>query len=229
METLTQPPGSLYDFGPSADEYESWYSTPEGQEHDLFQQKDLVELLGDRLHHGRLLDVGCGNGHWSRFFRLLGYEVQGVDISESMLRVAKATVPECTFDLADACALPFQDASFDIVASMAVLEFIATPALAVREMIRCIKPGGSLIIGTLNRLASLNRERLSRGEEPYTSGHLFSPEAVWDLLSPWGKPRMIVSSGMGHSTSRRSMSISDRPIGSMNLLDGPFMIVEVRR
>jgi len=226
--TLTRTSRSLFDFGPLAHEYENWYATDEGQANDLVQKQDVSELLWPVRDFKRLLDVGCGTGHWSRFFRSLGYEVHGIDVSEKMITVARESVPECKFDVADACVLPFADASFDIVASMAALEFIPDPAAAVKEMARCTRPGGSLLIGTLNRLAPINRDRLIKGEEPYASGNLFSADELRELISPWGEARIVASSDMSQAQGPGALGDNHPPI-SPECLEGPFLVAEVRR
>ncbi|MBN2720349.1 MAG: class I SAM-dependent methyltransferase, partial [Proteobacteria bacterium] len=139
-EKLNKNPASTFDFGPFAGEYEDWYATPEGKAHDLVQQKDILALLADVPRHGRLLEVGCGTGHWSRFFWSLGFEVHGIDVSEEMISEAKRTVPQCSFGRGNAQVLPAPDGSYDIVASVAALEFIPDPDAAVREMARCTRP-----------------------------------------------------------------------------------------
>ena len=185
---------SLFDFGPLAKEYDRWYETPAGQAHDPVQKEDVKRLLRPGQTGERLLDVGCGTGHWSSFFTTMGYQVTGIDIAPEMIDVARAAVPECSFQIADAFDLPFEDGAFDVVASMALLEFISDPAAVVREMARCRKSGGSLLIGTLNRLAPLNQHRLSKGKEPYASAHLLSPDELQRLLASWGGVRMVASS-----------------------------------
>jgi len=220
---------SLFDFGPLADEYDRWYETPAGRAHDRVQIRDVRRLLRPARAGERLLDVGCGTGHWSRFFLSLRYDVHGIDISPEMIAVARTSVPGCDFDVADACALPFEDASFDVVAAMATLEFIRDPPAALREMSRCVKPGGSLLIGTLNGLAPLNQHRLSRGRQPYASAHLLVPEELRGLLRPYGAVRMLAS-----SVSRREKRL---PLARMlprcvaplrRCLSGPFIVAEVR-
>jgi SAM-dependent methyltransferase len=214
---------SLFDFEPMAREYDRWYKTPTGQNHDRAQKEDVRSLLQPAHAGERLLDVGCGTGHWSSFFAEMGYQVTGIDISPNMVQAARAAAQECSFRVADACQLPFPDASFDVLASMATLEFIPAPADAIREMVRCAKPGGMLLIGTLNRLAALNRRRLSGGEQPYASARLFSPSELRRCLARWGRVRTLASS------PRFSLTRSTRPLPLLGEeLEGPFIVAEVR-
>jgi ubiquinone/menaquinone biosynthesis C-methylase UbiE len=213
---------SLFDFEPMAREYDRWYKTPTGQNHDRVQKEDVRCLLQPAPTGERLLDVGCGTGHWSSFFAELGYQVTGIDISAKMIEVARAAAPECSFRVADACQLPFSDASFDVVASMATMEFIPDPANAIREIVRCAKPGGILLIGTLNRLAALNRRRLSEGKQPYASAHLFSPSELRTFLARWGPVRTLASSPrFSPQRSTRLLPLFGEE------LDGPFIVAEV--
>lgn len=218
--------GSLFDFGPLAAGYEGWYDTPEGRMYDAVQQQDVRCLLAPARPGDTLLDVGCGTGHWSRFFHVLGYEVHGVDISPAMVAVARDAAPDCTFTLADAAALPFPDAGYSITASMTALEFMPQPEQAVREMVRCTKPDGRLLIGTLNRNNRLNHDRLAAGEPPFASGHLYTPADLWALLSQWGAVRMLSSSGI-EAAETLSQRIATSHPDSDSSLTGPLLVAEV--
>jgi len=229
-ERMTHAEKSLFDFGPLARDYDRWYETPAGQTHDLIQKEDVQRLLQPGRAGERLLDVGCGTGHWSSFFAGLGYRVTGIDIAPGMIEVARAAVPECSFRIGDVCELPFEEASFDVAASMATLEFIPDPATAVREMVRCVKPGGSLLIGTLNRFAPLNQHRLSTGKPPYASAHLFSPSELRHFLAPWGSVRMVASSPRQRKgRSLLPTRMASRLPRSRERLNGPLIVAEVRR
>jgi SAM-dependent methyltransferase len=100
----------------------------------------------------RVLDVGCGTGNLS--FSLgknprIG-AVVGVDFSSAYVAHAQAKVsdPRLNFEVGDACALSFADASFDHSLSMLVLQFIPQAEVAVREMCRVTRPGGTVAAAT---------------------------------------------------------------------------------
>ena len=227
-EQMTALPPSLFDFGPLAGEYDRWYDTPAGRAHDQAQKRDVRRLLPPAAPNQTLLDVGCGTGHWSAFFAQMGYSVTGVDVAEAMGEKARTKVPQCTFQVADACRLPFEEGTFDVVAAMAALEFMPDPEGAVGEMAHCTKAGGRLLVGTLNRLAPLNQHRLARRREPYVLAHLLSPEELHRLLAPWGRVRMVASSPS--QCDRRPLwprRVGER-IGWRRALKGPLIVAEVR-
>jgi len=212
---------SLYDFGSMAQKYDRWYETPEGRSHDR-QQKSAVRRLLPKVAPGdRLLDVGCGTGHWSRFFANLGFSVFGIDISTQMIEKARShNRPGCRFEVADAEHLPSPDHSFEVVAAMFTLEFVANPAKVLAEMCRCVKPGGRLIVGTLNQSDPLNRRRVAQGDEPYVSARMFSPRELDELLARFGQVRMSGSLEAGRHDKSESVPEEKRP--------GAFIIAGVR-
>jgi ubiquinone/menaquinone biosynthesis C-methylase UbiE len=146
------------------------------------------------------LEVGCGTGHWSRFFSEYGFEVIGVDISERMVNIVKSkNISDASFQLADGHSLPFPDETFDVTAAITTLEFVRDAEGVLREMVRCTrKPGGQLLVGVLNVLARLNRSRKKRPESPYTKARLFSPSQLKQLLEPFGRLAMVTAGFVPH-------------------------------
>jgi len=209
MPGTSQQKGSLYDFGPVAFRYEEWYGTPIGRSYDT-EQKELVgRFLPPAQAGARLLDIGCGTGHWSRFFASLGYAVVGIDVSPEMIRIAQThPAPRCSYYLGDACDLPFDDDSFDVVAAIAALAFIADAPAALRQMFRCLRPAGTMIVGALNRLARLPKE--SNLTLPGACSHPVDSETCSHLtgMCPWRRP------GRGtEQIDARRMHFRDRNTG----------------
>ena len=186
---------SRFDFDLLADEYDSWYESAKGRMYDRLEKKAISCYLPPDAKGKKLLEVGCGTGHWSRFFSEYGFEVIGVDISERMVNIVKSkNISDASFQLADGHSLPFPDETFDVTAAITTLEFVRDAEGVLREMVRCTrKPGGQLLVGVLNVLARLNRNRKQRSESPYAKVRLFSPSQLKQLLEPFGRLAMATA------------------------------------
>jgi SAM-dependent methyltransferase len=94
------------------------------------------------------LDVGCGTGALSQIILEVGLPnvIKGIDSSAAFMAFAKAHVESArvAFEVGDAQALPFDSASFDVVVSGLVLNFVPEPRQAVAEMARVARPGGAV-------------------------------------------------------------------------------------
>ena len=100
-----------------------------------------------------VLDLGCGAGFLANDLAARGHRVTGVDTTAENLSVARArdTTRSVAYRIGDATALPFADASFDVVCAMDLLEHVEQPERLVREAARVLRPGGMLFFHTFNR------------------------------------------------------------------------------
>lgn len=96
----------------------------------------------------RWIDVGCGNGAFTEVLveRCAPVEVQGVDPSEGQLSFARTRPASLVaeFRQGDAMALPFPADRFDAAVMALVLVFVTDPAKGIAEMVRVVRPGGTV-------------------------------------------------------------------------------------
>ena len=113
----------------------------------------LVDLLVDRIaiKGGRILDVACGPGASTR--RLMrSYApdmITAINISPAQLAEARKRAPGCTFHLMDAVNLDFPAARFDAVICVEAAFHFDTRDAFLREALRVLKPGGSLVLSDM--------------------------------------------------------------------------------
>jgi ubiquinone/menaquinone biosynthesis C-methylase UbiE len=110
---------------------------------------DRVAVVVAALEPRRLLDAGCGTGHLlasvvARSNRL--ERVVGVDHATAAIARLAEVVPVAEARVASVYALPFADATFDVVACTEVLEHLERPAEALAELHRVCEPGGHLVL-----------------------------------------------------------------------------------
>jgi ubiquinone/menaquinone biosynthesis C-methylase UbiE len=96
----------------------------------------------------RWIDVGCGNGAFTEMIvdRCAPAAVKGIDPSEGQIAYARTRLAGRVAEIAqgDAMALPFADNSFDVATMALVIFFVPEPARGVAEMVRVVRPGGTV-------------------------------------------------------------------------------------
>lgn len=138
-------------------------------------------MLGD-LSGARVLEVGAGSAPCARWLRRDGVEVLASDLSGAMLAAAadanRRTGVAVPLVQADALALPFAPASFDVVfTSYGVLPFVADAAAVHRQVARVLRPGGRWVFSVTHPVrwafpddpgpAGLTATRSYFDDEPY--------------------------------------------------------------
>lgn len=113
--------------------------------------RDVPTLLEKHARGSRALDYGCGPGRSTRFLKGLGYDIAGVDISEDMLRQARAQDDTGEYRRIRSAEIPYDDASFDVVFSSFVfieISNLAEITAILAEMKRVLKPDGVVAVVT---------------------------------------------------------------------------------
>jgi ubiquinone/menaquinone biosynthesis C-methylase UbiE len=186
---------TLFDDWP--ERYEEWFATPIGQLVKDTEGRLILEMLSP-VKGEQILDAGCGTGVFTLDYLAAGAEVVGLDISGPMLAVAEQKAADYPFVAVqgDMLALPFADDSFDKAVSVTALEFIEDARRAVAELFRVTRPGGVVVVGTLNSLspwAARRRGKTERGERHVLKDALFrSPDELLALGPVEGTVRTAV-------------------------------------
>lgn len=160
--------GELFDAW--AESYDAWFATPIGRQIKIVESDLLLDMLAPQAGE-RLLDVGCGTGIFTReVFSAARCTVVGVDISLPMLARGEAKSSGNQFFpvAGDMLRLPFADNSFCRVYSMTALEFVDDARAAIYELQRVCRPGGTIVLTTLNSRSPWATRRKRKGEEGHT-------------------------------------------------------------
>lgn len=119
--------------------------------------RDSPEVLGEKVEFAKpqpadvALDVACGPGAYSLALAGRVQFARGIDITEEMIRQARALqaekqVTNAAFDCGEAEALPYPDATFDLVTCQMSFHHMPKPDAALAEMVRVAKPEGRIVI-----------------------------------------------------------------------------------
>ncbi len=157
-----------------------------------FQYGRLLQFAGLQPPLGPLLDIGCGAGPGLRFFEKVSAWAVGVDFVEEALQEAARVLARPRLVAVDASQhLPFLDNCFDVVVLADVIEHIVDPFPLLREVLRVLRPGGRLLVSTVNgwdvrRLYFPLLGRTWSGTADPTHVRLYSPPQLNRLLSSAG-------------------------------------------
>jgi SAM-dependent methyltransferase len=130
----------------------AWARTPGHDSYWKFHRDAFLPSLPPAPR--RVVDVGCGEGRVMRDMKALGYDVTGVDASESMIRAARLADPGGRYEVADAGSLPLPNASTDLVTAHMSLHDVDDLDSALREVARILVPGGHLRMAIVHPINS---------------------------------------------------------------------------
>ncbi len=140
-----------------ANEYEYSYADAELGHHHNYLIKPLLEMIAEssstiisKQRPLRILDIGSGNGSLSHFIAMNGYEVVGIEESESGVKFASHSFPNCRFMQGSIYNPPDTEleGKFDVVIATEVIEHLFFPKQLVKNAKKFLKPQGRLILTT---------------------------------------------------------------------------------
>jgi len=185
-------------FDTYSDAYDDWF------ERHATEYALEVEAIRDLLPAGQGLEVGVGTG---KFARPLGIQ-HGLDPSEAMIRKARKVGVEVVEGVAE--ELPYRDSSFDYALMVTTICFVDDLKKSFEEACRVLKPGGSLVIGFIDKESTLGQQYLLKRDKSrfYAVAEFYSTREVLELLR---------KTGFGKLQIRQTLLANE---GGKNILEG---------
>ena len=113
----------------------------------------LALVRGLLLNGAKILDLGCGPGHYTKSLREFG-EVTGIDLSDEAITVAKSKYPHIQFLTGNLYDFPFPLNAFDIVVSQEVFDHVEDQVAFLERVAEILRPHGYLILSCTNRFVA---------------------------------------------------------------------------
>ena len=130
-----------------------------------------VKMLSNHLEPGMtVLELGCGAGYFTCELARSGADITAIDVSPELLEMAKSkcSAPNVRYEIQNACALPYPEASFDSIVGSSILHHLEIDK-ALREAYRVLRPGRSI---------------------SFTEPNMLNPQIAIQKNIPWIKRRL---------------------------------------
>jgi SAM-dependent methyltransferase len=207
------------------EDYDAWYDTPRGSwigEREWTMVRNALRLQpGDSV-----LDIGCGTGWFTRRAGAVATRVVGLDTDQRSLDFARRMSTDRTeYLLGDATVLPFEDAAFDRVMSVAALCFVSDWKRALSEIVRVSRH--RFAIGLLNCTSVLYlRKGRHGGSGAYAGAHWHTARELREALQDLRPADLKISYGVFVTSGSAGARALERvvpgwlPLGSFLLVSG---------
>jgi ubiquinone/menaquinone biosynthesis C-methylase UbiE len=179
-------------------------------------REEALRALVSRLDADRILEVGCGTGHWLAPLQPVARQLYGLDASAGMLRQAQQRGRSLSLTQAYARHLPFERDRFDLVTCVNAIHHFAEPRTFVQEAYRILRRGGCLaVVGS-----DPHRRRNAWYVHDYFAGTYetdLQRFPSWRDVQQW-----MIAVGFRDVESREVERISDTKIGR-DVLHDPYL------
>jgi SAM-dependent methyltransferase len=154
-----------------------------------------VKMIGGHLKPGMtILELGCGTGSFTGELARSGADIIAIDVSPELLEIARAnwSAPNVRYEIQNAYALTYSDATFDSIVGSSVLHHLEIEE-ALREIYRVLKPGGTIYFTEPNML---NPQIAIQKNVPWIKRRLGdSPDET--AFFRWALRRLLEQTGYG--------------------------------
>ena len=209
--------------------YDKWFDTRWGSFAFGIERRALDKTTSS-IEATRVLDVGCGTGRFTEHLAARFGVVIGLDLAQEMLVIAARRV-HGAFVRGNAVALPFGDGQFDMAVAITLCEFTSQPAAVVSELVRVVRPGGRVVVGSLNPTSLwgvTHRRRLH--EEPWRAARFLARRQLLEIGAPHGQTEFHASLFAGSPISVPWVARALESIGARNApAFGAFQVLVIEK
>jgi ubiquinone/menaquinone biosynthesis C-methylase UbiE len=124
---------------------------------EYLEVPSMIKAVG-RIKGKKLLDVGCGAGVHVKHYQKMGAKCWGIDLSDTMIELAKKNCTSAEFKVGSMTKLPYKSNSFDIVTCSLAIDYVEDIEKVLKEMNRVLKKGGLVYYSTESQI-NLSKER----------------------------------------------------------------------
>lgn len=211
-------------FDKTAEGYFNWYDDDSWLGYAFCIRKIRVLEIFDK-DGGKVLDVGCGPGIMAEDMLERNCEFWGMDVSTEMIKQGEerfGSNNKVHLSTGTAEILDFPDNTFDAVMSMGVIEFVDNDQQALEEMMRVLKPGGTLIVAFISKYSPF---RIWRDFVFYPITSLIRPvlyRFTKRLRKPHIKQRTYTEKSIRNKLSQNQFDINDVLYCNFNIFLPPL-------
>ena len=148
-----------------AAEWIAWARAPGHDSYWSFHRDQFLRIVP--APGRRTADIGCGEGRLTRHLKELGHNVVGIDASPALVAAARTSDPSMDIRLADAAALPLDEATIDLAIAFMSLQDMSDMPAAVREIARVLAPGACLCMAIVHPINSAGRFETEAADAPF--------------------------------------------------------------
>ena len=166
----------------------------------LYGRHQILEEIDEQLASlpkgAKILDIGSGTGHLTKYIKDKGFEVVGIEPAEEMIGFARQNFPDIEFMEGISSELPFEDNTFDFIVAFEVFRYINEEEnlKGYREFKRVLKDGGKIFITHVNKYAKdyyryfhpINGFIYSLQSKPHHYCYFTTPEKEEKILEGMG-------------------------------------------
>jgi SAM-dependent methyltransferase len=209
--------GAVEPFEQHADEYDAWFDRNAG-----LYEAELHAIKAALPASGCGLEIGVGTG---RFAATLGIRT-GLDPSPAMAAIARTRGVEVTIGKAE--LLPFAAEEFDYALMVTTICFVDDLSAAFRETARVLKPGGSLVVGIIDRDSPLGRRYAARKDQDkfYRHARFYAVREVSSQMERAGFDKPVAWQTI--FCSGDSVIVEEQPIKSGHG-EGSFVVLKATK